>query len=65
MKKYVFLSYALIWFAVSLAVIIGIVVTKDLFCLCGFIIPLFTKPAIWNNENKQIWGEDNKKEKEQ
>jgi len=55
MKKNVFLAYALIWFAVSAAVIIGMVITKNPNCLWAFIIPCFVKPEIWKNDDKKIW----------
>ena len=65
MKKNIFFAYALIWFAIAVAVIVGMVVTKDVICLLAFFIPCFVKPEIWKNSNKKIWCEDSKKEEEE
>lgn len=63
MKKNIFFAYALIWVAVAIAAIIGMVVTKDPICLCAFVFPWFAKPEIWKNDDRKIWCEDNKKDK--
>lgn len=65
MKKSIFWSYALIWVAVAVAVIAGMVITKNLNCLWAFIIPCFVKPEIWKNDDRKIWCEDNRKDKEE
>lgn len=42
MKSNKILLHVAFWFSTSLAVIAGIIVTKDAYCLLAFVIPAFT-----------------------
>lgn len=63
MKKNIFWSYALIWVAVAVAVIAGMIITKSAGCLWAFLIPCFITPSVTykNDDDKE---EDEKDDKE-
>lgn len=50
MKSNKILLHAAFWFATSIAVSAGLIVTKEPLCLVAFVIPAFT--SIMYNEQK-------------
>lgn len=58
MKTNIFWAYAIIWIAVSVAVIAGLIITKNANCLWGFLIPAMFELKVSTKK------EDDDKEKE-
>ena len=58
------LNNAIMWVAVSLAVIVGFLTTKDINCLLGLIIPTFiTVLEIKDDDNERNNKENNNADK--
>lgn len=63
MKKSIFWSYALIWVAVAVAVIAGMLITKSASCLWAFLLPCFIAPSVTYKDDDDE-EEDEKEDKE-
>lgn len=53
MNTKIFFAYAIIWVAVSAAIIAGLLITQNANCLWAFLIPALISSKFENNNNEK------------